>query len=200
MSSEIRVCVFCASRPGTNPKFTAAAESLAEELYQQSWSLVYGGGNRGLMGSVAKTLFDKGGKVHGIIPRALIRREVEGEMDIGTVAVVESMHERKNEMAKVSDAFVALPGGFGTLDELVEIITWSQIGIHAKPIVLFNVDGFFDNFLKMMEDFYSNGFVEEETRGILRVATTSAEVISAIESYVPPDGRMKLAWDKKPNT
>lgn len=151
------------------------------------------------MGSVAKTLFDKGGKVHGIIPRALIRREVEGEMDIGTVAVVESMHERKNEMAKVSDAFVALPGGFGTLDELVEIITWSQIGIHAKPIVLFNVDGFFDNFLKMMEDFYSNGFVEEETRGILRVATTSGEVISAIESYVPPDGRMKLAWDEKPN-
>lgn len=137
-------------------------------------------------------------------------------MDIGSVTVVESMHERKEMMAAKSDAFVALPGGFGTLDELVEIITWvsavftmadragltdnlfgagqSQIGIHAKPIVLFNADGFFDNFLKMMEDFYASGFVDEETRGILSVAATANEVIVAIETYVAPEGRLTLSW------
>ena len=122
----LKVCVFCASRPGSSPAFTAAANSLAHALHSNSWSLIYGGGTRGLMGSVAKTLLDLGGTVHGFRVKALIRREVNGdeEAGYGDTTVVESMHERKALMAENADAFVALPGGFGTLDELVEIITW----------------------------------------------------------------------------
>jgi uncharacterized protein (TIGR00730 family) len=120
-----QICVFCASRPGNKPIYTTAAQSLAIALHQRSWGLVYGGGTYGLMGEVAKTLHALGGEVTGMQVRALVRREVsEGEVAVGKVEVLETMHERKARMAVAADAFVALPGGFGTVDELVEIITW----------------------------------------------------------------------------
>jgi uncharacterized protein (TIGR00730 family) len=124
MSPTRQICVFCASRPGKKPIYTAAAQSLATALHQHSWGLVYGGGTYGLMGVVAKTLHALGGDVTGMQVRALIRQEVGEDEVVGKVEVLETMHERKARMAVMADAFVALPGGFGTVDELVEIITW----------------------------------------------------------------------------
>lgn len=145
--NALRICVFCASRPGSSPAYLSAARSLAHAIYSQNHTLLYGAGNRGLMGEVARTMSKLGGKVEGVIPRALMKREVKkpengdvedeavvqeedgGDVEdvIGEVTIVESMHERKAYMAEHGDAFVALPGGFGTLDELVEIITWVSV-------------------------------------------------------------------------
>uniref|UniRef100_A0A804M2B1 Cytokinin riboside 5'-monophosphate phosphoribohydrolase n=1 Tax=Zea mays TaxID=4577 RepID=A0A804M2B1_MAIZE len=127
------ICVFCGSRPGNRPSFSAAALDLGKQLVERQMNLVYGGGSGGLMGLVSKAVYEGGRHVLGVIPTALLPEEVSGET-LGEVKVVRDMHQRKAEMAKHADAFIALPGGYGTIEELLEIIAWAQLGIHSKPL------------------------------------------------------------------
>jgi uncharacterized protein (TIGR00730 family) len=159
------VCVFCGSRHGRRPEYAASAESLADELVRRKVRLVYGGGDIGLMGVLAERVLAGGGEVVGVIPRALVEREV-AHHGITRLHVVETMHERKALMADLSDAFVALPGGYGTLEELFEVVTWRQLRIHSKPCGVLNVAGYFDDligFLKrsVVDDFVSSRNLEE---------------------------------------
>ena len=136
-----RICVFCGSSPAVDPLYTAAAEDLGRSLVSRDLGLVYGGSDRGLMGAIANSVLAAGGAVLGVIPRGLRSREIAHE-GLTELFVVESMHERKQKMVDLSDAFVAMPGGFGTIDELAEVLTWRQLGLHAKPIGLLDVNGF----------------------------------------------------------
>ncbi|TGZ85531.1 hypothetical protein EX30DRAFT_361358 [Ascodesmis nigricans] len=194
------VCVFCGASSGDSPRFLEAAESLAEVLHKSNYNLVYGGGTVGLMGTVSKTLVKLSGPeaVHGIIPRALIRFEQNGTPppvgEFGRTTVVPDMHTRKGMMAREADAFVALPGGFGTLEELMEIITWNQLGIHACPIVVYNVDGFWDGILEWAEKAVEKGFVKPSMRGVLVEAKTAEEVLEKIRTYKVVEGRLNLDW------
>ena len=159
------VCVFCGSKTGNRSSFVEAAELLGEELVRRGVGLVYGGGGVGLMGKVSGTVFRKGGKVLGVIPVALQPVELSGE-SVGEVRVVADMHERKALMAKEADAFIALPGGFGTLEELLEVITWQQLGYHTKPIGCLNIDGYFDLLLAFIDKSVQSGFITQEAREI----------------------------------
>ncbi|KAI5803114.1 hypothetical protein EDC01DRAFT_763866 [Geopyxis carbonaria] len=194
------VCVFCGANPGSKPLYTDAAAALARVLHANSWGLTYGGGTVGLMGTIASTLVSLSGpeSVTGIIPRALIKFEQAGEIPphstYGTTTVVADMHARKAQMAQRSQAFVALPGGFGTMEELFEVVTWSQLGIHGCPVVLFNVGGFYDGLLMWMDTAVREGFVRGDLRGIVVEAKTAEEVAERIREYVPPSGRMDLNW------
>ncbi|WVZ69101.1 hypothetical protein U9M48_017939 [Paspalum notatum var. saurae] len=145
-----RICVFCGSNPGNRAVFGDAALDLGKELVARGIDLVYGGGSVGLMGLIAQTVLDGGCSVLGVIPRALMPLEISGA-SVGKVKVVSDMHERKAEMARQSDAFIALPGGYGTMEELLEMITWSQLGIHDKPVGLLNVDGYYDPLLMLFD-------------------------------------------------
>src|SRR6187549_331832 len=144
------VCVFCGSQSGSNPLYTAAARELGAELAARGLALVYGGGRVGLMGEVASSTLAAGGRVVGVIPHALARKEI-AQADCTELIVVDTMHERKALMADRADAFVALPGGYGTCDELFEIVTWSQLGIHRKPVAVLNVNGFFTPLLAWLD-------------------------------------------------
>src|SRR4051812_49148308 len=146
----MRVCVFCGSNPGARPEYAAAARAVGRALAERGRGLVYGGGNVGLMGVCADAALAAGGEVIGVIPDALQTAEV-AHGGLTRLHVVRTMHERKALMADLSDAFAALPGGFGTLDELFEILTWAQLGIHAKPVAILNVAGFFDPLLAMLD-------------------------------------------------
>src|SRR5262245_57540668 len=155
------VCVFCGSSMGTRPEYAAAARSLGAALAAKRLDLVYGAGNIGLMGVLADAALAGGGRVVGVIPRALVAREL-AHQGLSELHVVETMHQRKALMADKSDAFVALPGGYGTLDELFEILTWCQLGIHAKPIGLLNVDGFFEPLLGWIRHAAAEGFIRPQ--------------------------------------
>ena len=174
-----RVCVFCGSSRG-NGTFAVAANELGKELLSRGAGLVYGGGSVGLMGEIAKTVSSGGGDVLGIIPLALEPVELSGQ-SVGEVVVVRDMHERKQLMADMSDTFVALPGGFGTLEELFEVITWSQLGLHNKPIGCLNVGGYFDLLLSFLDHSVEEGFINEKARNIIITAKTSAELLNAME-------------------
>jgi len=145
-----RVCVFCGSRTGASPRYRDHAAALGARLVAEGWRLVYGGGRVGLMGALADAVLGRGGEATGVIPTGLMRREL-AHRGLTELREVESMHERKAVMAALSDAFIALPGGFGTLEEIFEAVTWAQLGIHAKPCVLLNVDGFFDPLIAQLE-------------------------------------------------
>ena len=152
------ICVFCGSNLGIRPVYRAAAERLASLLLQRGIELIYGGGNVGLMGVLADTMLAQGGRVIGVIPQSLLAREV-GHRGLTKLHVVSSMHERKALMADLSDAFLALPGGFGTFEEFCEIVTWSQLGIHQKPCGLLNVDGYYDPLLRLFDHAVGEGFL-----------------------------------------
>ncbi|XP_051178866.1 probable cytokinin riboside 5'-monophosphate phosphoribohydrolase LOG4 [Lolium perenne] len=173
------VCVFCGSRPGNRPSFSAAALDLGRQLVERRLDLVYGGGSGGLMGLVSKAVHDGGRHVLGVIPSALLPEEVSGET-LGEVKVVRDMHERKSEMAKHSDAFIALPGGYGTIEELLEIITWAQLGIHNKPVGLLNVDGYYNSLLSLFDKGVEEGFIDEAARNIFVVADTAGELLTKL--------------------
>jgi uncharacterized protein (TIGR00730 family) len=173
------VCVFCGSSPGSSVRFTEAAEELGEVLAAGGVDLVYGGGNIGLMGSVARAVLRSGGQVTGIIPRFLVEREVMLS-DVQELVVTEDMHERKRLMFERSEAFVALPGGIGTLEELIEQMTWAQLGRHKKPIVLVNLDGFWDPLCVLLEHMKQFGFVRDSHRIPFVVVDTVGEVLPAI--------------------
>ena len=173
------VCVFCGSRTGRNEIFAHSAADLARKLAQRDIGIVYGGGHVGLMGVVADAALAAGGRVIGVIPQALADREV-AHHGLTELHVVTSMHERKALMADLSDAFVALPGGYGTLDELCEIITWAQLGIHDRPIGLLNVDGYYDQLLALFDGAVAHDFVSPQNRTLVRDATTTDELLRRI--------------------
>ena len=152
------LCVFCGSSPGLRPAYRAAASDLGKLLAKRRVTLVYGGGNIGLMGTVADSCMAAGGEVVGVIPKALLDKE-HGHRGITRLEVVANMHERKARMAELADGFLALPGGIGTVEELFEVMTWSQLGIHSKPIALVNVAGFFDPLLALLDHTIAEGFV-----------------------------------------
>ncbi|CAN1342447.1 Cytokinin riboside 5'-monophosphate phosphoribohydrolase LOG1 [Linum perenne] len=190
------ICVFCGSRAGSKSSFSDAALSLGQELVERKIDLVYGGGSVGLMGLVSTTVFNGGCHVLGVIPTALMPHEISGGA-IGEVKVVADMHQRKAEMAKHADAFIALPGGYGTMEELLEIIAWSQLGIHEKPVGLLNVEGYYNCLLALFDKGVEEGFIKETAREIVVIADTPAELISKMEGYAPVHDKVapKQSWE-----
>ena len=177
------VCVFCGSAAGARPGYSAAARELGESLARAGIALVYGGGKLGLMGIVADAVLEAGGHAIGVIPRMLIEREV-AHPKLTRQHVVTTMHERKTLMAELSDAFVGLPGGMGTFDELVEIVTWAQLGLHAKPVVLANIENYFAPFYAMLDNAVTEGFVTPKSRAYWR----NAESVSSVMQILGKEG------------
>ncbi|CAK9316040.1 unnamed protein product [Citrullus colocynthis] len=191
-----RVCVFCGSSTGKRICYRDAAIELAQELVSRRLDLVYGGGSIGLMGLVSQAVHRGGRKVIGIIPRTLMCKELTGET-VGEVKPVADMHERKAEMARHSDCFIALPGGYGTLEELLEVITWAQLGIHDKPVGLLNVDGYYNYLLTFIDKAVDDGFIKPSQRSIIVSAPNAKELVQKLEEYVPVhDGVIgKAMWE-----
>ncbi|XP_024991251.1 cytokinin riboside 5'-monophosphate phosphoribohydrolase LOG1-like [Cynara cardunculus var. scolymus] len=190
------VCVFCGSSAGKRDCYKDAALDLGQELVARKLDLVYGGGSVGLMGLVSKQVYNGGGHVLGIIPKTLMCKEITGET-VGEVKAVANMHQRKAEMARHSDCFIALPGGYGTLEELLEVITWAQLGIHDKPVGLLNVDGFYNSLLTFIDKAVDDGFIKAVQRHIVVSAATAKELVQKLEDYVPMhDGVVsKARWE-----
>ena len=185
-----RICVFCGSSAGGNPAYVAAAESLADQMLERGHGLVYGGGQVGLMGAIARRMLDGGGEVIGIIPKTLTEREIAFE-DVTELHVVGSMHERKALMNEMSAAFVALPGGYGTLEELFEVVTWAQIGIHQKPFGLLDVAGFYAPLLEFLDNATTEGFIRPEYRRMLTADDDPGELLDRLKRWTTPE---PIAW------
>eukprot|EP01116_Phalansterium_solitarium_P002528 TRINITY_DN125_c0_g1_i4.p1 TRINITY_DN125_c0_g1~~TRINITY_DN125_c0_g1_i4.p1 ORF type:complete len:204 (+),score=44.69 TRINITY_DN125_c0_g1_i4:548-1159(+) len=185
------VCVFCGSKAGANEQFATKAAELGAEMLRRGLSLTYGGGTVGLMGVIANTIHSGGGKVVGFIPGSLSQRELSGE-NIGQTHVVRDMHTRKKQMFEHSDAFIAMPGGFGTFEELLEVITWQQLGIHRKPIGILNVAGFYDPLIEMVSRGHQSGFISDDmaTR-VLVVSSEPAELLDRLAAHEPPVSPIK---------
>lgn len=173
----MRVCVFCGSKTGIRPIHAAAARRLGESLVRRGLGLVYGGGNIGLMGVLADAVLAQGGEVIGVIPRFLMDKEL-GHQGVTRLLIVESMHERKALMAQHSDAFIALPGGFGTADEWFEILTWRQLHLHDKPIALLDIDGFFQPLLSWLDVMVREGFVKHSNRDLIVACSDVEELLN----------------------
>jgi uncharacterized protein (TIGR00730 family) len=184
-----RLCVFCGSNAGHDPRYRTEAEALGALLARRGIELVYGGGNVGLMGVLADACLAAGGTVIGVIPAALTGKEVAGRhvdhRALTRLEVVDSMHARKARMAELADGFVALPGGFGTFEEFCEILTWGQLGFHAKPVGLLNVAGFFDPLLALFDRAVAEGFLRAENRAMALADTDSERLLAAMAAYQP---------------
>lgn len=179
MTKPLSICIYCGSRSGASAVYAQAAQVVGAWIGRQGARLVYGGGHAGLMGTVADATLASGGTVFGVIPRALESREL-AHSGITELHVVNTMHQRKALMAQESDAFLALPGGIGTLEELFEVWTWLQLGYHDKPVGLLNVDGYFDDLLRFMDHTTSQGFVSGEQRGLLQVDDDVARLLTRL--------------------
>jgi uncharacterized protein (TIGR00730 family) len=179
-----RMCVFAGSSPRSRPPYTAAARALGRAIAGRGLGLVYGGARIGLMGAVADAALAAGGHVTGVIPEALVAKEV-AHAGLSDLRVVSSMHERKATMAELADAFVALPGGWGTLEELFEVLTWAQLGLHAKPCGLLNVDGYFDGLLAFVDHSIAERFVRPENRAMVLAAADPEALLDLCDAYVP---------------
>mgnify|MGYP000322795352 CR=1 FL=1 len=180
-----RVCVFCGSADGVRSVYRAAAIELGRAIAERGWTLVYGGGKVGLMGAVADAALQAGGQVIGIIPQSLVEKEI-GHGAVTELMITQTMHERKALMAENSDAVVTLPGGFGTLDEFAEMVTWAQLGYHRKPLILASIDGFFDPLLVLMNHMAEEGFIKQSHIGIAVVRPDIPSVLHTLETYDPP--------------
>lgn len=180
-----RVCVYCGSRHGSRPAYERAARDLGTALARRGLELVYGGGRVGLMGAIAEAVLAGGGNVIGVIPRALESREI-AFTELKDLRVVATMHERKALMAELSDAFIALPGGFGTLEELAEIITWAHLGLHRKPFGLLNVEGFYDPFLSFLDHAVAEDFIKAKLRNALVTETDPDRLLDALGQVQMP--------------
>ena len=189
-----RICVFCGSNFGRGKKYQAMAVKLGHLLAERGIGLVYGGGKVGLMGTLADAVLERGGEVIGVIPEDLVKKEV-AHKGLTDLRVVGSMHERKALMARLSDGFIALPGGFGTLDELCEILTWAQLGLHRKPSGILDVGGYFDLFMKFLDHSVSQGFIRQEHRDLLIVRGGPEALLDAFADYKPVNLEK---WLKKP--
>lgn len=179
------VCVFCGSSQGFAPEYALAAQEMGKAIAQRGWTLVYGGGNVGLMGVVADAALAAGGRVVGVIPQALLAREL-GHCGVTELRVVDTMHERKAMMADLSDAFIALPGGIGTFEEFFEVLTWAQLGIHQKPCGLINTRGYYDPVLTLLGNSVKEGFLKETHRSMVLQADKPDDLLRRMESYQPP--------------
>ncbi len=181
-----RLCVFCGSSPGKSPAFAQAAAALGRLLAREGIELVTGGGRVGLMGAIADAALQAGGAVHGVIPHALVKKEL-AHPGVTTQYIVDTMHQRKQQMADLSDGFIALPGGMGTLDELCEILSWAQLGLHRKPVGLLNVEGYFAGFLTQMAHAEAQGLLRAEHRSLLLVGDTPEGLLAALRDYRPDE-------------
>jgi uncharacterized protein (TIGR00730 family) len=178
------VCVFCGSSSGALPAYAEAARSLGRELVRRNLRLVYGGGNVGLMGIIADAVLGEGGEVIGVIPQALVAKEV-AHPGLTQLHVVGSMHERKALMVELSDGFLALPGGFGTLEEFCEVLTWAQLGLHVRPCGLLNVNGYYDAMLAFFDRAVGDGFLRAKHRELVLMGQTPEEVLRLLAAYRP---------------
>jgi uncharacterized protein (TIGR00730 family) len=182
-----RICVFCGTNPGSRPEYGAAARQLGQVLAEQDIELVYGGASVGIMGELADSVQEHGGHVTGIIPQQLVQKEA-AHTGIPNLIVVASMHQRKSQMADMSDGFIALPGGIGTLEGFFEILTWGQLGIHAKPTGILNVQGYFDGLTGFLDHAVREGFLTEEHRNHIVVENEAARLLDRMRAYTPPEG------------
>lgn len=185
------VCVFCGSKSGNKPAYEQMAITVGNLFVDRGIDLVYGGGSIGLMGVIADTLLARGGHVYGVIPQHL--RQLEVQHDAATeMHIVANMHERKAMMGDLSDGFLTLPGGLGTLEELFEVLSWAQLGIHQKPIGLLNVDGYFDSLLAFVDTCVSEGFTREKYRRLLLVDDDPVRLLDAMAGYSAPSVELPL--------
>lgn len=180
---RVNIAVYCGSNHGENEKYTKEAKKLGEAIVKSELGVVYGGATVGLMGEVAKSALRAGGHVTGVMPKALANLEITLH-EASIIIMTSTMHERKQEMFERSRAFIALPGGIGTLEEIVEVWTWAKIGIHKKPIGLINIDGYYDYFLQFIETMKKEGFLKEEDVTPLVVGETAEEVVTKITSIL----------------
>ena len=182
-----RVCVFAGSNAGGRPEYAAAARALAAECASRRLGIVYGGGSVGLMGVLADAALAARVEIIGVIPRPLATKEI-AHPNLTELHIVESMHERKATMASLVDAFIALPGGLGTFEEALEVLTWSQLGIHAKPVGVLNVEGYYDGLLRWLSHAAGEGFVRREHLGLLLFADAPGELLDRFAAWTPPPG------------
>jgi uncharacterized protein (TIGR00730 family) len=180
-----RICVFAGSNLGTHPKYKSHAQQLGEEIARNGYELVYGGSNVGLMGEVANKVLENGGKVIGVMPTALFRGELV-HTGLSELIEVKDMHERKATMGNLSDAYIALPGGYGTFEELFEVVSWAQLGIHRKPIGLLNVAGYYAPLLNLIDHAVKAGFVHEKHKELLVSAEDAKTLLKKLSEYQPP--------------
>jgi uncharacterized protein (TIGR00730 family) len=196
MSDRQSICVFAGSSSGTRTAYAGAAEELGRAIAARGCRVVYGGGRVGLMGVLADAALAAGGEVIGVIPEALMRKEV-GHEGLTELRVVQTMHQRKALMSELSDAVVALPGGLGTLEELFEILTWAQLGIHAKPCGMLNADGYYDDLLRFLAQTVAEGFVRREHRDMILAAPGAEELLDMMADYTP---RYTAKWMDRDET
>ena len=187
-----RICVFCGSSPGVKPEYVEAARLLGQTLAERKVVLVYGGSRVGLMGQVAKACLEAGGEVIGVIPRQLVAMEVAYK-ELAQLVVVESMHERKARMAELADGFIALPGGLGTFEEFLEVLTWAQLGMHRKPCGVLNTCGYYDKLLSFVDQAVEQQFVEKVHREMIQVDESPAGLLGKFDAYQAPTAD-KAAW------
>ncbi|GBF49889.1 hypothetical protein LPTSP4_14090 [Leptospira ryugenii] len=179
-----RICVFCGSSSGDQSLYRETAFRLGEAIGERGFSLVYGGANVGLMGAVAEGTLSKGGQVIGVLPNFLQKKEI-AHTSLTELLLVESMHERKSKMNELSDGVIALPGGFGTMEELFEVLTWSQLGLLEKPIALLNLNGFYEPLLLLLDQMVKSGFLKQENKEMLLVANSISHVLDQMLAYSP---------------
>jgi uncharacterized protein (TIGR00730 family) len=182
-----RLCVFCGTNAGSRPDYSAAARELGALLAEEGIELVYGGASVGIMGELADSVQEHGGHVTGIIPQQLMQKEA-AHRGIPDLIVVASMHQRKSQMADMSDGFIALPGGIGTLEGFFEILTWGQLGIHAKPCGVLNVAGYFDELIRFLDHAVKEGFLAEQHRATIIVESDARRLLHKMAAYTPPEG------------
>jgi uncharacterized protein (TIGR00730 family) len=184
MNTLRRVCVYCGSSAGHDPAYRAAAEELGRHLAGRKIGLVYGGGKVGLMGALANAVLAGGGEVIGVIPHHLLALEV-GHHGVTSLIAVDTMHARKHQMAEMADAFIALPGGIGTAEELLEVFTWLQLGLHAKPVALLNTLGYYRHLADFLAHMVGTGFLKEAHRSMLIVEDEIAPLLAKLETFTP---------------
>lgn len=190
-----RVCVYCGSNPGRQPIYREAAAELGRELVRRDIALVYGGASIGVMGAVANAVLENGGEVIGVIPQSLATREV-AHSNLTELIVVTSMHERKAQMADLADGFIALPGGWGTFEEIFEMLTWAQLGIHAKPCGLLNIANYFDHLALFLQHAMDERFVREEYKPMIIMEQQAEVLLDRFSQYQPPQVRKWIGPDE----
>jgi len=182
----VSICIFCGSSAGKNSSYQSAAVNLGQLLVEKNLRLIYGGGNIGLMGEIAQTVINGGGQAIGVIPQFLVDKELVYH-DLTEIRVVDSMHERKAAMAGLADAFIAMPGGFGTLEETVEVLTWTQLGLHRKPIGLLNIDGYYDSLNDFFNHMVKEGFLLQEYKDMLLIEEDPAALLESLTTFELPN-------------
>jgi len=191
MSTLKRICVFCGSSVGSHPRYSTAARELGRTLAERGLGVVFGGGKVGLMGVLADAALEAGGEAVGVIPEALVAREI-GHNGLTRLHVVRSMHERKTLMADLADGFIALPGGYGTLEEFLEAVTWTQLGIHMKPCGLLNVDRYYDALLALLDRAVAEGFVRAANRSLVLDAPDVPTLLAKLEAFRPAAAELRI--------